>query len=430
MARAFPAAAGSRAGPPGAVEQRGDPRQLTALEELQGRATAGRDVGHLRGQAELLHSGHRVATADDHGRAVLGAPGEIARHGARAVAEGGHLEDAQRAVPEDRPGIVERRLERRPAGGPDIHRGPGVGDLVGGHDLVLGSARDLLGHDHIAGQHDAHALLRGVGEEALGVLDALPLEQALADRVALRDEECVGHASADDERVDEPHQVVEDLDLVGDLGPADDRRERLLGMLEQCAQGADLALHEQARVGRQELRHPDRRGMRAVGCAEGVVDVHVRIARQGLRELGIVGLLLGVEAQVLEHDHLPRLEARERVDRAAPERVAGDRHLHPQQLAEPLRRRAQAVGVVDLAAGAAEVAGEDDDRALVAQVADRGHRRPDAGVVGDLPVRKRHVEVHAHEDALAGGVQVADRELVHGWRPIAAFRGRYRRAPT
>ena len=43
-----------------------------------------------------------------------------------------------------------------------------------------------------------------------------------------------------------------------------------------------------------------------------------------------------------------------------------------------------------------------------------GMAAADARVVGDLAVRQRDVEVDADEDALAGDVDVADGELVHG----------------
>ena len=75
-------------------------------------------------------------------------------------------------------------------------------------------------------------------------------------------------------------------------------------------ESVDLALHEQAGVGRQELGDADGRGVRAVGRAEGVVDVDVGVRGELRRELRVVGLLLGVEAQVLEQEHLARSQAR------------------------------------------------------------------------------------------------------------------------
>ena len=103
----------------------------------------------------------------------------------------------------------------------------------------------------------------------------------------------------------------------------------------------------------------------------------------------------------------------ERVLGAQPERVAGHRHVPPEQLGQPLPDRPQAQAVGDLAVRAAEVAREDDLGARLDQRHDRRDRGPDARVVGDLAVRQRDVEVDAHEDALAGDVRVADREFVH-----------------
>ena len=53
-----------------------------------------------------------------------------------------------------------------------------------------------------------------VARIAPGVVDPVGLGQALADRLALGEQERVGHAAAEDEHVDLGQQVVEDLDLV------------------------------------------------------------------------------------------------------------------------------------------------------------------------------------------------------------------------
>ena len=75
----------------------------------------------------------------------------------------------------------------------------------------------------------------------LRVVDAVALQQALADRVALGHEERVGHAAADDERVDAVHQVLQHGDLAADLGAADDRRERPLGRSRAAARGSAIS---------------------------------------------------------------------------------------------------------------------------------------------------------------------------------------------
>ncbi len=279
---------------------------------------------------------------------------------------------------------------------------------------MLGAAGDLLGHDHVGRQHEGHALRLGQGQDAGRVLHPVTFEQALADGPALGHQEGVGHAAADDEGVDAIHEVLEDPELVRDLGTADDGRERLGRRLEQRRERDDLALHEQAGVGRQVGRHADRRGVGTMRRAEGIVDVDVGIGRQRLRELGVVGLLLGVEAQVLEQDRLARLEAGDGVDGADAERVAGHAHGSAQQVRQAQRDRTQAEGVVDLALRPTEMAGQDDDGAAIEEVGDGRHAGPDAGVVDDLAVLERDVEIDPDEDLLAGRIEVANGELVHG----------------
>ena len=396
-----------------AVLQDLDARQLAALEELERGAAAGGDVREARRQAELLDGGHGVAAADHHGGTGLRAIGQEARHGARAVAEGGHLEDAQRAVPEDRLRVRQGRLEGHPRLGTDVHRRPRVGDLLDGHDLVLGAAGDLLGHHDVRGQEQVHAALDGAGHDALGVLDAVALEQGLAHAQVLCRQEGVGHAATDDELVDPVEERLEDLDLVGDLGPADDRCERPRRVLQQAGEVADLALHEQARVGGQDLRHAHRGGVGAVRRAEGVVDVDVAVAGQRRREAGVVGLLLVVEAEVLQEQQLTGLEAVDGIHGPDADGVTGGRHGPLEELGEVLGHGAQAQRVADLALRPSEVAHEHDGGAVLEQVGDGGEGGADAGVVPHPAVLDGHVEVDPHEDALALRIEVTDGELVH-----------------
>ena len=132
------------------------------------------------------------------------------------------------------------------------------------------------------------------------------------------------------------------------------------GDFEQLREHLELALHQQPGVGRQELGHADRRGMRSVRRPECVVDVDVGIRGEGRRERRIVGLLFRVEAQVLEHQHIARPHPLDGVLGPQAERVAGDRDVAPHQLGQPLTDRAQAKAVLDLAVGPPEVAGQDD----------------------------------------------------------------------
>ena len=127
--------------------------------------------------------------------------------------------------------------------------------------------------------------------------------------------------------------------------------------------------------------------------AEGVVHVQVEAVGELARELRVVARLAGVEARVLEHpDPLVR-----------------------QKLAQPgLDRLHRERGVFALRP--AEVRADDDlGGAAFQQELERRQRGADPGVVGDLAVLERHVQVGAHEHALAGDVGVANgaRVLAH-----------------
>ncbi len=410
------------------IEQDGHARQLATLEEFERGTAAGRDVGHLVGQALTRDRGHRIAAADDDRGAVLGALSEHPGHGVRAVGERRDLEHAQGAVPEDGPHVGERLDHEVLALLPEIDDVPRRRDLLGEERLVLGAAGDLLGHDDVDRQDDPDALRLGGRQDPPRIVDPIGLGEALADRLALRQQERVGHPATEDQHVDLGQQVVDDPDLVGHLGAAEDGRERVLGVLDQLRQRGELALHEQARVRRQQLGDPDGRGVGAVRRPERVVDVDVGVGRELRGELRVVGLFLGVEPEVLEQQQLPRSQALEGILGAEPERVPRHRDVATQQFGEALADGPQAQAVGHLAVRPAEVARQDHPGTLLDEQQDGRDRGPDPRVIGDLAVGQRDVEVDADEDAFAGDVGVADGELVHGV-PAAVRRPRRAGAP-
>ena len=121
------------------------------------------------------------------------------------------------------------------------------------------------------------------------------------------------------------------------------------GDFDERGQHLELALHQQARIARDELRDADRRGVGAVRGPERVVDVHVGVGGERGRELGVVLLLGRVEAQVLEEQQLARPEPVDRVFRADPEGIPGDRHVPAEQLGQALPHRTEPEAVGDLA---------------------------------------------------------------------------------
>ena len=123
----------------------------------------------------------------------------------------------------------------------------------------------------------------------------------------------------------------------------------------------------------------------------------------------------GVEAQVLEHQELGRLEPADGVLRADAQRVAGDGHAAsgaaPTAAAATGRRRADST-TLPLGRPRWLI------RMTVAFWSSRylmvGMRGADARVVLDLAVLDRDVEVDAHEHSSCPRLEVADGELFHG----------------
>ena len=142
--------------------------------------------------------------------------------------------------------------------------------------------------------------------------------------------------------------------------------------------------------------------------AERVVHIQVDARRQLLGEFGIVLFFLGVVPQVLQqHDFTGRGAGNIGTD-------AVRRHRHfraRQQLSQPCGDGFQAHLGHHFALRTAEVARQDQRRAVFQSVFNRRESRLDALVRGDFQRawRERHVEVHAHEDDFVLKVEIADR---------------------
>src|SRR5262249_5451916 len=154
--------------------------QRLALDQLEGRAAARREVVDAVVEAELGQRRGAVAAADDRGSLRLG---DGLGDRARAGGEGLELERAHRAVPEDRPRVgydARVRLRRVAA---DVEAHPAVGDVDAVDVPALRVGGERAAGDEVGRQVELVAT--GV-EHALRRLDALRLAQRVADAVALR----------------------------------------------------------------------------------------------------------------------------------------------------------------------------------------------------------------------------------------------------
>ena len=84
----------------------------------------------------------------------------------------------------------------------------------------------MIGNAVVDGEQDLDALLLGLLEHLASALDPVLFLEGLTDGQALSQEEGVGHAAADDQGISGVDEVIENADLGGNLGTADDSDER------------------------------------------------------------------------------------------------------------------------------------------------------------------------------------------------------------
>ena len=255
---------------------------------------------------------------------------------------------------------------------------------------------------------EADRVRPGLVQDDESDLDLVVLDEGLADAEALGLQEGVSHGAADQDVIGLAEQALDDLDLVRDLGPAEDGHVGLHRRVDGPFQVVDLLLHEVAGgLDGNEIGDADDRGVGPVARAEGVVDEDVDVLGQLAGEPGVVLLLLLVEPDVLEQEHFA--VAQEPLE--PPDLVADDIGSHDDlvrnELGQPLRGRLEAHRRVDLALGPSEVGGDDEPGAVFEEPGDGRQGRPDAGVVADLAlVVEGDVEVDAEENELAFDVEV------------------------
>jgi len=182
------------------------------------------------------------------------------------------LENTGGAVPENRLGLVNGLLVQLDGLLAAVETHPPVGDTLRVGGLAgRGVGGELVGGDVIDGEDELDVVVLGLLDQLLDELGAGLVEERIADGdVVERLLKGEGHTAADDEGVDLVEEVVDELDLVRDLGAAEDGEEGPLGGLEGLGEVVELLLHEVAGclLGELNAYHG---GVGAVGGAEGVV---------------------------------------------------------------------------------------------------------------------------------------------------------------
>ena len=286
-----------------------------------------------------------------------------------------------------------------------------VGDVGNGLDRRFRVGGEGLGADDVDRERELAGELRGDRPRFAGEIG---LGQRFADAPAGGEDEGVGDASADDQRVDPLGQRPQDGQLGGDLGSRHDRDQRPRRCRERPRQRIELRRHQRARAGdRRMTGDAVRRRLGAVRRAESVVDVDVAELRHPPRERVVVLLLPLVDPAVLEQDEVAGCERI--VPCAAVDPVANQRHVVPEEFPQPLRDRCERIlGLPFPFRRPAEVRGDHHGAPARERIADARQRRADARVVGDRAgIVLRDVEVGAYEHALAAHVDVGEAPEAH-----------------
>jgi hypothetical protein len=145
----------------------------------------------------------------------------------------------------------------------------------------------------------------------VGFLDQIGLGQRIADALAGGEQEGVGDAAADDQLIDLVGQRLQDGQLGGNLGAANDGDQRALRVEQRLAQGVDLGAHQHAGAGdRGEFGDAVGGCFGAVGGAEGVIDIDVAQLGHLLRQFVVVLLLALVARQFSSSTTSPGLTSK------------------------------------------------------------------------------------------------------------------------
>ena len=263
--------------------QRLDSRQLPLGQKLERRAPARRDVRELLGDAGLVRGRDALAAADDR-------DGRRDRRASVASAivpwsNGRLLEDAHRAVPEDRPRrteqpreLLERLLGRRRA--PSRPRESCRSPTVFAPGAVVGRLR----HDEIRRQRDRLARLLAEVEDLARERRPCPPRAATCRPSRPRARTKWFAIPPPTSRMSARRESTRSVSILPEIfAPPRIAANGRSGSSRRESSRTSFSSRRPAPFSATSLRHADDRGMRAVRRAEGVVDVDVGESRERLR---------------------------------------------------------------------------------------------------------------------------------------------------
>src|SRR6266403_1056501 len=384
-------------------------------EKFKGSAAAGRDMGNFVREAGLMNGCNGVAASDNGSSAGTCGGSDGFGNLERAFRESGHLEYAHGTVPDD--GFCGGNFLAIGFDGlgTDIQAHPAVGCSGDGNCLRRGVRFEFRADDVIDGKQEREFLLLRFATQAPREVQLVVFHERIADGLAVGFEEGVSHAAADEHGVGNLHQVFDDFDFVDDSAATENRDEGTHGIGHGFAEVGQLSFHEQPRSGLlDEARDADNGSMRAVSGAESIANEKaVTESGELLRKSFVVFLLVRMEADVFQHEHLAVAQGLALAFGAWTDTIQSEGDRLAEQLFQFFGGGPEGIFWIRAAFGPAEMRSKHEPGALFNGEPQCRQSFADASVVGDDAVFQGNVEVHADENAFAAEVEVVDGELGH-----------------
>lgn len=188
-----------------------------------------------------------VTTTDDDDGTLLGGIDNGVESVLGTLGERLQLEDARRTVPEDGLGLSDGLLVQLNTLLTDIQTHVTVGNAFSiGSIASLRVSGELVGGNIVDGKDNLDVVLLGLLNDLADDLATSLVEQTVTDLDVLEGLlESEGHSTGDDEAVDLGQEVVDQLNLVRDLGTTQNGKEWSLGALQSLSEVVKLLLDQE-----------------------------------------------------------------------------------------------------------------------------------------------------------------------------------------
>ena len=373
-------------------------------------------MGHLVAVAQDVHRRRGIAAADDGDGVGLS---QRLCNCLCAMRKVGHLKAAHGSIPYNGLRVLHRCREQLFGLRSDIQSLPAVRDLASAYHLLIAVVGESVTNAVVHRKKKLHALFLRLFHHAKRVLHVVVLAQGGSDMAAHGLAERIRHAAADDQNVYLVKQILNNGNLAGNLGAAQDRYKGSLGIVYCVSKEVNLLLHQVAyNRGVHILRHTYVGAVRSMSRSESVVYENIAERSQLFAELiAVLGLFRAVTG-ILKENHvavLHRLNRGLRV-RANHFRISGKLYFLAKELGQALRNRCQGQLRLGLSLGFSKVGAKDHLSSVRDQFLNSRKSGHQTVFIRNMKIRVQgHVKITAHKNSLAFYIDIINGFFVkHG----------------